>query len=459
MIQYEKTRPLIKRIATPADTTAKILRYDSDNLYPQRMEEVYRRSSTLKSVTERIADFVNGEGFVDEVVAGTILNRRGLKGQTANKVLKLVSLDFVKWRTVAMHVGYNMLGQICELTPIKFERIRFGLKDECGKITHYGYSANWERDGKSANDQAIVFYHRFDPNPEVVLEQMEKCGGIANYKGQIIYLTPDEDEYPLASFDVVSDDAQVQGQLGEFKLSSVEESFLITLGIVYPGEFTDKNEENAFRDLISNKKGAKNAGGRIGIQDKTGTRKASDIFQPLTPVNLDKMYELTETTVKNNIMQNEAFPELLLGKTASGLLAQNDLEEAYTYVNSITRNRRAELSEIFSFLFSFWEDGIITDAAIIEQRYILNSSQGTGGVDINDNLKNMTGMQAINFARILRKYSEGKYDRATAETLLRGGFGLSSEEITKLLDGIDAAVAEEGSLPQGAALALAKDYL
>lgn len=465
MVVYEKTKPLIKRVASIADTTDKIIRFGTDNLYPQGAEEVVNRSSTLKSLMNRIADFVNGEGFVDPNIAKLIVNRKGLKGQTANKVLSTVSHPFVRWRTVPMHIGYNLLGQICALNPLDFKTIRFGLRDpKTKKITKLAYSANWERDGRSINEQNITFYDTFNPDPAVVLEQIEKAGGIQNYKGQILYLTPEDGEYPLATFDAVYEDAQVQAEVGYFKVGNTQNSFLATLAILYPGEFSSQEEMQDFKDLISNKSGSRNAGTRIGLQDKSGQRKASDIFQSLTPANLDKLFEYTETSVKENIIESEAFPAMLLGKSPTGLFAQGDIEQAYTYVNAITRNRRAELSEVFSMILSYWEDPIISDCAIIEQRYILNSSAGTGGLDVNDNLKNMTGMQAVNFARILRKYEQGKYTRQVAETMLMSGFGLSSEEIQKLLDGIDSAKEEDtGSenpnLTQTAFMALAKEYL
>lgn len=454
MVVYEKTKPLVKRVPTIVDTTEKILRFDADNLYPQRAEAVIRDSATLKSLLNRIADFVNGEGFADPAVAGLIVNKKGLRGQSLNKVLTIVSHPFVRYQTIPMHVGYNLLGQICALNPIPFERVRFALRDKATrKMTHYAYSPNWERDGRSANEHNIVFYDAFNPDPATVLQQIARCGGIHKYKGQILYLTPEEGEYPLATFDAVWNDAQVQSEIGMFKLGNTQNSFLATLAILYPGEFGSVQEEQDFKDLIANKSGSRNAGSRIGLQDKTGQRKATDIFQVLTPANLDKLFEYTENSVKANIIQSEAFPEILLGKSATGLFAQGDMEEAYTYVNAITRNRRSALSEIFSFLLQYWETPITTDAAIIEQRYIRNSSQGTGGIDVNDNLKNMTGMQAVNFARILRKYEQKKFSREVAATMLRGGFGLSDEEINKLLDGIDAAVAEEtGTAPVQAAL-------
>lgn len=442
-IYYEKPKPIIKRVATVKDVTEKILRFDSDNLYPQRCEEVLARSSTLKTVINRITDFVNGEGFADPIIAKMVVNRRGLEGQTLNQVMKATARNLVRYLTPVMHVNYNGLGQLVEMNPVRFERIRFAIADANGKICKLAYSANWEKDGRKGQDQGITFYDRFNPNAEVVLEQIEAAGGISNYRGQIIYLTPDADEYPLAAFDAVMDDAQVQAEVGLAKVGNTQNSFLGTLAILYPGEFGSPAEENDFKNLIHNKTGARNTGKTIGLQDRSGQRKASDIFANLTPVNLDKLFELTERTVKENIMESESFPAILMGKAPTGLFAQGDIEEVYTYVNSITRNRRTELENFFSTLLKYWHEPVITDAKIIEQRYIIQSEQDLPGLAVNDNLKNMTGKQAIQFERILRKYGKGLYNRETAAQLLRGGFGLTEAEIAKLLDGMDQLIQEE----------------
>lgn len=451
MVVYERPKPLIKRLATVADVSQRIMRYDSDNLYPQRCEEILDQASTLKTVSNRIADFINGEGFQDPNLAKMIVNRKGINGQTLNRVLQLVSVPFQRFDTPVLHVGYNLLGAICSLVSVPFERIRFGLMDDEGNIVKLGYSTNWEKDSKSGREDCITWYDVYNPDPNVVQSQIAEAGGIQSYKGQIIYDTPEPGEYPKASFHAVLDDAQVQAEVGMFKVGNTQNSFLATLAILYPGEFGSVQEEVDFKQLIANKTGSRHAGTRIGLQDKTGQRKASDIFQTLQPPNLDKIFEFTENSVKENIMESEAFPAILMGKSPSGLLAQGDMEAAYTYVNSITRNRRQRLEEFFSSILAYWEHPIITDGAIIEQRYIKDGATVGATIQVNDNIKSMTGMQAVNFERILRKYGQGKYSRQQATTLLTQGFGLSLEEINKLLDGIDQLVAEEEAAKEAAA--------
>jgi hypothetical protein len=446
MVTYEKTKPYLKRVPTIVNVNESVQRYDQDNLYPQRAKEVLNRSYTLKSVMSRVADFLNGEGFRDEVLAKMVLNDVGLIGQTGNDVLNQVVKDFASFKTIAVHIGYNLNFRISSITPVPFEYCRLGLPDQFGEVKEIKYSTNWERDSrKETKEPKIETYSAFDPSPDVVKAQIELVG-IENYKGQILYHTPDLYQYPLASFDPVIDHAQAQGELGMFKVSNVQNQFLATLAVMYSGEFESEEEKQAFKDLIANKSGARNAGTRIGLQDKTGTKKVTDMFANLSPTNIDKLYEFTEKSVMEAIMENEAMPKELLGvRPESGMFNQANMEQAYVYYNSITRNRRAEISRLFSLLLSYWETPIQTDAFILPQRYLDDTIANQSGLQVNDNLKNMTGMQAVNFARILRKYGQKKYDRPTAETMLRSGFGLTEDEIKKLLDAVDQSVSEEGA--------------
>lgn len=447
---YDKARPYIKRIPTTVDATEGIQRFGVDNLYPQVVEEAIKRSYTLKSVVNRLTDFLTGEGFRDPVVAALKLNTVGLQGETANKVLARVARTFSKWESVVLHIQYNMNYRICSIVPIKFEYIRLGIQSRSGKVDRLAYSTNWERDSRrgdaSVSGKPQCFYNRFNPDPSVVAAEIADAGGIEYYEGQLLYLTPEEDEYPLSTCDSVLDHAQAQAEAGIYKVSNVQNAFVALMAIVFPGEFESNDEKNDFNSLVASKKGGRGAGSTIGLQDRSGTKKASDIFQTLTPPDVDKLYEYTETSAAAAIMENEAMPKELLGvRPETGMFNQENMEQAYIYANSITRIRRERLSEVFSYLLSFWETPIQSACDIVELRYIKDDAAGTQGLQINDNIKNMSGMQAVNFERILRKYEQKKYTRAIATSLLQQGFGLSLEEINKILDGIDQLVAEEAA--------------
>lgn len=435
MVFFDKIKPFYRRVPTIADVTDDIQRFDLDNLYPQRAVEVIRWSHTLKAVLDRNADFLNGEGFQNSIIAAMKMNNRGFDGETGNDVLNKVCKTYAPWKTIPLHINYNLNYRICSITPIPFEYCRLGVQDDCNKVTKIVYSTNWEQDGrKETKSRKLVFYDIFNPDPATVMFQISEAGGIENYKGQILFLTPDLWKYPDPTFNPVFDDAQAEAELSMFKVAITQNKFLADLGIVYPGEFESEKEKAEFEELIEGKSGARNAGKRIGMQDKTGKLKASDIFTVLTPANNDKVFEYTEKSISSSIRENYSMPSELIGKDPEvGMFNQDNMESAYTYYNAVTRNDRAIISRAFSKILAYWETPINDPCIIKPQQYILDSEAGTAGVNVRDNLANMSGRQSQNMGRIIRQYAQGKITYEQAKVLLQGGFGLSNEEIDKIL--------------------------
>lgn len=57
----------------------------------------------------------------------------------------------------------------------------------------------------------------------------------------------------------------------------------------------------------------------------------------------------------------------------------------------------------------------------------------TNGVQVNENLKSMTGRQYQQVLRIIRQFGQGKITKEIAQTMLRSGYGLSDGEIDTML--------------------------
>jgi hypothetical protein len=428
-VKYRKPGPYLKRVPTTIDYFDDLQRFDLDNLYPQKAEELIGRAYTLNSVVNRVADFVYGEGWTDPILANMRLNDEGYIGQTGNDVLKDIAYQESFLRTPALHIGYNLQYRISSITPIDVTYPRLGKPGTDGVVTCIKYSTNWERDNKKeVRDRTVVTYNIFNPDPEQVAFEIEQAGGIDKYKGQILYYTPKPFKYSKASFDPVFDHSQAQAEIGSFKVAQTQNSFLATLAILYPGEFESTEERQAFDRLVNNKSGAVNAGSHIGLQDKSGQRKASDIFQSITPPNIDKLYELTEKTAKDAIMENEAIPKILIGVLPdSGMFKTQDMEDAYIYFNTVTRPRRARISRMWSMLMRYWHEPLDTKADISPARYIIEGATTTSAV-ANDALANMSGKANINLLRIKRQVANGKFTREEGLQMLQSMFGITPNE-------------------------------
>lgn len=443
----------VKRTApTIIDRNLEIFRWDSDNLYPQRMRELVKRSHTLNGVLNRIADFLAGEGFEDDALAKLIVNNDTFIGTTGDKLVEEITAQFARYKSFALHINYNLNYHISEMRIADIDYLRFGFPDPSGNISTLKYCTNWELQyNKQMGSVYIYDYDIFNPNPEVIASQIERDGGINNYKGQILWITPEIEKYPLATFHAVTDAAYAQGELGTFKRTQIDENFTTNFAVIYPGEFETKEEEDKFKALVSNHKGAR--GKRIiGIQDKSGLRKANELFMPLSPVNTDRLFEATETSVLNAIMENEAMPKELLGvRPESGMFNQDNMQQAYIYYNTCTRKRRMLISQLLSKLFTFWNTPITSTANIIplkygdsinEQAAASNGELPTGQqkptptadeLAANEVLRKLSRSELSKFYGYINDFKKGRATRDQTLIFLRA-YGLSDEAIDLFLN-------------------------
>lgn len=105
--------------------------YGEDNLYPQILNNIISASSTGSECVERYADFIEGNGFRDVSFSEYTVNRRG---DTADDIHTLVCKDVAKYDGFALHVNYNIFGEIVEIQHIPFENCRLQEEDENGYV-------------------------------------------------------------------------------------------------------------------------------------------------------------------------------------------------------------------------------------------------------------------------------------------------------------------------------------
>ena len=199
MYSFFPSEPIRKRIQTNVHFGDKITLFGSDNLYPQRMDELYKRSPLTKQAIKVLSEFCMGEGFSSN--GDTQLNRYG---QTFNDILRLIVDDLNIFNGFSLHFNYNGLGRIIEIQHVPFEYVRLGLKDKQGITDYVAVSSNWEGDAlKYTNYEGIEYtnFQLFNP-------LLAAANAVNNQDGQILYMTPKMFTYPLASFDAMRDIVQ-----------------------------------------------------------------------------------------------------------------------------------------------------------------------------------------------------------------------------------------------------------
>lgn len=111
--------------------TQGIQTYGSDNLYPQTFRNIVAASSTGSECAERYAEFIEGNGFKDVLFSEYVVNR---KGESVDAIHSLVCRDMADFGGFALHVNYNVLGEIVELHHVPFENCRLMEEDDNGYV-------------------------------------------------------------------------------------------------------------------------------------------------------------------------------------------------------------------------------------------------------------------------------------------------------------------------------------
>ena len=344
---YEKRVPIVR------DRNDHVLRFDSDNAYPQRIREYIRNSGTAQACVNLLASFIEGEGFADEGYYKSIINYRG---QTVDQILRLCAADFAMHSGFVLHVNYNGLFQPDSVHHVPWDYVRWGLPDDWGYIGYAAIFDDWDRKNqtKDGKDRNIDYIDIFNPNPDVIRAQIERDGGIGNYKGQIFYYTGDTQQYPLAPFHSVLEDVQSDAEAKDFRLRNLQNGFMAT-NIIQTPEFQSDEEREQFQGSLRQFQGAKNASKILHFETSGGVDENTPDFmvKSIQLQNVDKHFEYSERAAKDSIIGAFNQPMQLHPIRISGKLGNSDeIKEAFYFYNEFTKKIRRVFSECFEKVFS-----------------------------------------------------------------------------------------------------------
>lgn len=364
-----RNEPVLKRVPVIVDKTNGIQAFDRDNLYPQRADEIRKRSHTVKACVDSLARFLYGMGWEDPALATLVINS---KGKTMNDLLRSIVKDAAIHDGHTIHAKYDLNYRVAELAYTKFMYCRLGLPDEDGDVYDIKYNTNWERDPYKSITRTwnIEEYPIFNPSPGVVREQFMEYG-LDGFPGQLIYSTPDENEYPLCTFDPVFDDAQTQGQIAIGQAAGVQNGFTASGVFKYPGTFESDGEKNALEHKLNKHKGPRGNNSMLVVEVLQAAEKLN-LFEAFTIPNVDKMYEFTSKNVKNSIRECFSIPAEIVGVLPdNGMFNKENIQQAYAYFNAVTQERRDAISRQIRHIMQYWRVPLnITNWNILPKQYI-----------------------------------------------------------------------------------------
>ena len=377
------------RIDTNYQQQLGIQSYGDDNLYPQTVRNIIAASSTGSECADRLTDFIEGNGFREVAFSEYVVNR---KGDTADDIHALVCRDVADFNGLALHVNYNIYGQIVELHHIPFENCRLLEEDDNGYVAKIAVHPDWTgkktRNGKAilVKKENIDYIDVFNPRKEVVLSQIEAAGGIEYYKGQVLWVSmAGKQTYPTGKSDRVITEMSTDEGLSNVKYRNVRNNF-------FPGSivFTkngsnitfdaDGNEvkgvddDEGFTDALIQLQGDTNCGKIMEVTLESDEEKPEVV--PLHSANYDKEFTVTDASVVERIYSaygQEPWYCIRIGKVG---FSGDILEDAFEYYNSIVSKQQRLIERTFDRIFSYWYEvaNPTNDFSVQPLKYVRNAA-------------------------------------------------------------------------------------
>lgn len=414
-----------KQLRSRNDRIYHIQSYGLNNDYPQKLMEVVGSSITGGACVEQYARFLFGRGFRQRDFYSAPVNA---KGDTADDVLAFIARDLAEFGGFALHVNYNALYEVTEVSPVPFEWLRLEELDDDYGCNRIAMHKDWGRRYQNlrrfrASD--IEWFDFFDPDPETIREEVEKAGGWDAWKGQIYYYSRRGDKsYPLPIYDSAMTDMSAEEGLSNVCYRNIRNNYLPA------GIFIDHNNRaNSEQQAEERKKelrefqGDTNAGRMLYVNLDEGDLEPE--FKPFESNNTDKKYSQSDDKVPDRIGAAFCQPPILRAKDVGSNFGATAMKEAYDYYNSQTETERLTLERVMGDVFQHMSgigrmnpDG---DYSILPKVY-----------DVNETLAERLGERTEGVLSLL--FDGSKTDEAK-RTVLAEVYGLEDEQIDKLING------------------------
>lgn len=312
----------------------RVVSFDSDNAYPKRTKQILEASPTALACRNLFCRFVKGNGFIDESLNQIITHPNG---QRLFQLLNLIIKDYANHGYFAVHFNYNLLGQITTMTRVEPLHLRLGVPDSYGVTNYVALWDSWTGKSQMTPDPIPVHYvDLYSKNPEHVLLQIDRDGGIENYKGQVFVYMGDDLSYPMPLYGSVLREMQTEEAIGKYNFNQLEKGFIAKHVISYEGEFTDDRRKMVKREF---RKMSGPQGDDIIVIDGVGVNGVR--VDALNHSHKDNLYGETEAAVRAKIMRAWGQNPILHGDFRPGSLGQStEIQNAFQFYNLATVDYR-----------------------------------------------------------------------------------------------------------------------
>jgi hypothetical protein len=431
------------------------IEFGEGNSYPMYLLDMFKNSAKNNAIIRSKVNYIIGNGWKpkdQDLIAEKFIEQPN-KYESLADLTRKVSTDIEVFGGAYIEVIWSAFGgQIAEVCHIDYTKIRSN-KDN----TSFWYKADWS-DRKEEAKTIPAFNNKIRRGKQILY--------IKEYR-------PGLDTYALpgwiGALNYVESDIEISKHVLGNAQTGFSASKLITLPNGEPSDDEKRSITRQFENRFTGSDGKKfilsfvNDASRKPIIDDLG---ASDITK--------EDFSRVDLIIQQNIFAgHQIVSPMLFGiKTEGQLGGANEIRTTYeVFKNTYVNDKQRHLESIFNMLGSYYgvkskltivpvepvgfelseqallqiapKEWLLEKAGIDPTLYGLQP-QGEAGVQqsvqVNDNLKNLTGRQHQQLLRIIRQFGQGKITREIATTMLKSGLGMCDDDINTML-GVDEPAA------------------
>lgn len=325
---YSFDKPYIDKM-TRRDSWVK---FDVDNIYPERVLDMVNSSPLQKSILESRKTYILGAGLdkVDENVYTPNMLESWI-----DLIEKCVS-DYVYLNAFAVQVILNESGNRFSFYHQPVQQVRFANYNDKNFIEKAYLCTDWRKAQKNKNVVEIPMFGSETP----------KKG-----KAYLLYFKPDqvgEYYYGIPEYMSAANYIMADAALSQYYNNYIHNNFSANLALRFPTEPTEEKKEELYENLRKSFGGAENAGNILLLFGENGVVPE---INSIESVNADLYNSVVDIIKLALVSANRLTSPILAGiATSSGFSSKSDeMIAAYTlYKLTVINSERAFLLKGFN---------------------------------------------------------------------------------------------------------------
>lgn len=431
------------------------IQFGEDNLYPNYLLSLYNNSAKNNAIIKGKVNYITGNGWSTKEIdpAADHFIKQPNQYESLNDLTRKVSTDIEIFGGAYLEVIWSAVGgQLVSVNHIDYTKIRSN-KDN----TQFWYKKDWA-DRKEEMQVIPAFSTQIRTGKQILY--------IKEYRpGLETYALPGY----MGSLNYIESDVEVSRHV----LGNAQTGFSASKMITLPNGEPSQDEKRVITKQFENR--FTGSDGKKFILSFVSDPSRKPIIEDLGVSDITKEdFTRVDAIIQQNLFAgHQIVSPMLFGiKTEGQLGGASEIRNSYeifksTYVN----DKQQFLESVFNMLarlkgaknemyikpvepigFELSEAALLQVAPkewLLEKAGIDPTKYGivtgpaaapTGeqqqAVQVNENLKNLTGRQHQQLLRIIRQFSQGKITKEIATTMLKTGLGLTDQDINAML-GVD----------------------